>query len=282
MYLEVGPASMTVTAKRRGVVLDLDGAVLERRIWALLEDVGDYLPVLKQKARRIRKTDGIVGTARAMVEAAQLVHADSLTPMAAVAGALADDLKAYLKGCDAEFISVNNGGDVSIFSAGGRPVRTVIGDAERGRETPYLLNVNGLADFGIATSGFGGRSFTLGIADVVTVIARTAAVADAAATYIGNMTNVYSGNVTRMRAGDIDPATDIADEMVTTGIGTLSEREIEGALDNGLRTAENLRARGVVIGAVIVVRGKMTTTIGGDRHIALEVAHGSEEDSNVC
>jgi uncharacterized protein len=56
---------------------------------------------------------------------------------------------------------------------------------------------------GIATSGWRGRSFSRGIADSVTVLAKTAAMADAAATVIANAVNVVHPGIVRRPACDI-------------------------------------------------------------------------------
>jgi uncharacterized protein len=279
MYVEIGPASLNVTAKRRGESLDLGRKWLEDRVWEILEEIGSCLPILKQKAWCIKKAGGMPEIPRTMIGAAKLVDEGTLTPMAAVAGAVSEALKIYVKQEAADFIAINNGGDAAIFSAGGKTVRAGIGDIGKGRETPYVLQVSGLADFGLATSGFGGRSFTLGLADAVTVIADSAAVADAAATFIANMTNVGTGHVTRKRAGEIDPASDIADELVTIAIGDLSRAEIAEALENGLAAARGLKERRIILDAVILLRNRMVTTIGSDGNIKMEEWHGSEKNS---
>ena len=54
---------------------------------------------------------------------------------------------------------------------------------------------------GIATSGWRGRSFSLGIADAVTVLAATAAEADAAATVIANAVDLPGHPAIDTRAG---------------------------------------------------------------------------------
>jgi uncharacterized protein len=271
MFIEVGPASLVVTVRREGKEIDPDRSALKKRVWDMLEEIGAWLPILKQRASRILNVECIGRLPRRMVEAARAVDGEALTPMAAVAGAVSDTLKEYLAEGGFDFVSVNNGGDMAVHSAGGRTVRVGISDSEKRRPTPYVLTLHGLADFGIATSGLGGRSFTLGLADTVTVVANTGALADAAATYIGNMTNTEAAYVTRKRASEIDPATDIPDEWVTVTIGELSGEEIEKALASGLAAARDLEKRGLILGAVILLRDRMATTIKGEGNIALEV-----------
>ena len=89
---------------------------------------------------------------------------------------------------------------------------------------------------GVATSGWRGRSFSLGIADAVTVLATNAAPADAAATLIANAVDLPGHPaVTRVPARELAPDSDLGDRLVTQGVGPLSPREIAGALEAGLR-----------------------------------------------
>jgi hypothetical protein len=138
-----------------------------------------------------------------------------------------------------------------------------------------MLNIEQLIDFGLATSGFGGRSFTLGLADIVTVVAVTGAVADAAATFICNCTNTESDQVVRQIASEIDPLTDIPDDEVTIRIGKLNEEDILNALENGLNIAANIKKQKHIYDAVIKLHGHMVTTINGDNPIKLEVQNGN-------
>ena len=84
---------------------------------------------------------------------------------------------------------------------------------------------------GIATSGQGGRSFSLGIADAVTVLARRAADADAAATMIANAVDLDHPAIQRRPAVRLDPDSDLGDLPVTVAVGDLSRSEVAAALD---------------------------------------------------
>jgi hypothetical protein len=112
----------------------------------------------------------------------------------------------------------------------------------------------------VATSGLGGRSFTKGIASAATVLAENASLADAAATVIGNFTNVDDPNITRTLAEKIYPDTDIAGEWVTVEVGKLSSEKIEEALTNGLTKANSICQKGLIKGALIAVQGKVVWT----------------------
>ena len=138
-----------------------------------------------------------------------------------------------------------------------------------------MLNIEQLIDYGLATSGFGGRSFTLGLADSVTVVAATGAVADAAATFICNCTNTESDLVIRQKASEIDPLTDIPDDNVTIRIGKLNDNDILQALVNGLNIAANIKNQKHIYDVIIKLQGHMVTTINGDNPIKLEVHNGN-------
>jgi ApbE superfamily uncharacterized protein (UPF0280 family) len=275
MLIDIGPATLVVNGEKDGKSYAFDKTRLVEQVEEILADIRDCLPVLKQKAHKIRRTAYLPVVARRMVDAVKAVDETSLTPMAAVAGAVAEQLKEWLIGEGLEFLSVNNGGDIAIVNKRSKPVSIGIGDVQRSRSTPYILKIGELIDFGVATSGFGGRSFTLGLADIVSVVASSAPLADAAATYIGNGTNFDAACVGRRKAVEIDPSTDIPEEMVTVSIGELSPEMVAEALGRGKAVAERLKTEGSISEAVIFLKGSMVTTIRGDNNIRLEVARGN-------
>ena len=274
MFIEVGPASLVVTAERAGKTCDIDRKKVEDYLATILGDIRDCLPVLRQKAQRILRTAHMPGAAVKMIDAVKKVDEATLTPMAAVAGTISEMVRDFIGGSISDFVSVNNGGDIAVRNDTGREVRIGIGDIRTGRTTPYVLKITGLNTFGIATSGFGGRSLTLGLADIVTVIAENSAVADAAATFLCNSVNIGTDKVKRKKASEIDPSTDIPDELVTVLIGGLDEGEIQEALNKGLTAASHLKKRDVIYDAVLLLKERMVTTIAGDKHIRLEVEDG--------
>src|SRR5260370_29537491 len=84
---------------------------------------------------------------------------------------------------------------------------------------------------GIATSGWRGRSFSLGIADAVTVLAAQAAAADAAATIIANAVDLPGHPaIVRVPARELAPDSDLGDMPVTQGVGELAGEEVNQAL----------------------------------------------------
>jgi hypothetical protein len=183
-----------------------------------------------------------------------------ITPMAAVAGAVAEEiLGAMLRGAELKRAYVNNGGDIALHLADGE--HFVVGLAERPDASGLMRTM--IVDAvdpsrGLATSGRHGRSFSLGIADAVTVLARTASQADAAATIIANAVDL-SGHpaIIRRPANELQPDSDLGARLVTRDVGELSAREIEDALESGAVCARKLLAMGLIDGAALRLQGEM-------------------------
>ncbi|OPY00052.1 MAG: hypothetical protein A4E60_02500 [Syntrophorhabdus sp. PtaB.Bin047] len=281
MYVEVGPASLVIRGEKNGKAYAFLRREVESLVAGILRDIRECLPVLKQKALRIRNVSALPEVAKRMTAAAKMVDETTLTPMAAVAGAVADMVKEHFTARGLDLLMVNNGGDLSICNATGRTLTVGIGDIMTGKATPYVIRLADMREVGLATSGFGGRSLTLGIADTVTAIAGTGAVADAAATYICNCTTVETDGVIHRKARLIDPGTDIPDEDVTIEVGPLTNALVADALANGLKSARDLTDRSVIDYAVMALRGSIVTTDTGNdtnKNITLEVQDGNQED----
>jgi ApbE superfamily uncharacterized protein (UPF0280 family) len=193
--------------------------------------------------------------ARRMAEAVWPFRAGFITPMAAVAGAVAEEVLAAISGTPGLIAAhVNNGGDIALFLAPGASLK--IGVVQRlERAIPEALIRIRAADpvRGIATSGWPGRSFSRGIADAVTVLAATASQADAAATVIANAVDAGHPSIRRMPANRLDPDSDLGDLLVTVAVGPLPAAVAEAALDAGEARAEALISAGLIIGAALVV-----------------------------
>jgi uncharacterized protein len=199
--------------------------------------------------------------ARRMVAAVWPHRARFVTPMAAVAGAVADEvLAALLAGRQLRKAYVNDGGDIAFFLTPGESLRAgVVADQDApaldGRlELGYALPVRG-----IATSGWRGRSFSLGIADAVTVLAASAAAADAAATMIANAVDCDHPSIRRAPANHLRDDTDLGDLRVTVAVGALPERAIGQALARGAGRAEALRRAGLIVAASLRLAGRVRT-----------------------
>ena len=202
-----------------------------------------------------------------------------ITPMAAVAGAVAEEvLQAMTGAADLDRAYVNNGGDIALhLSARAGFTVGMADDPER----PGLfgdLRIDGCSDVrGIATSGWRGRSFSLGIADAVTVLAPTAATADAAATIVANAVDLPGHPaVLRVPARSLQPDSDLGDRLVTRAVGRLAQDEIEAALDAGAACAVRLVARGLIRTAALRIKGE-TRIVGLGSSIAFASAEEVRE-----
>lgn len=255
ILLEEGPSSVLVIARSTNKGLLLDEDALQRELRRLLADLRETLPLLRLKAGVISNTKHLPWIAREMIEASKLVAPQELTPLAAVAGAIADALKERLVQWGFDHVVVNNGGDISVYTNLAQEMKVLISDL---KGTPIAQMVlNGPFQLGIATSGLGGRSFTKGIADTVTVVARKASVADAAATFIGSGIQLDSAHVLTKRAGEIDASSDLADETVTLMVEELTEEEIWEAQGKAFALSESLRRREIIEGSLVNIKGRL-------------------------
>jgi ApbE superfamily uncharacterized protein (UPF0280 family) len=192
-----------------------------------------------------------------------------ITPMAAVAGSVAEEiLAAMVAAAPLARASVNNGGDIALHLAPGESVRVGLVDRP---DRPSLFGsaTIGAADpvRGIATSGWRGRSFSLGIADAVTILADTAAAADAAATIVANAVDLPGHPaVTRAPACEIQCDSDLGDRLVTQAVAALAPAEIDEALSRGIACAERLIAQGLIRAAALHVQGQTRVTGTNLRH----------------
>jgi uncharacterized protein len=125
---------------------------------------------------------------------------------------------------------------------------------------------------GIATSGWRGRSFSLGIADAATVLASDAAAADAAATLVANAVDSDHPAITRTRACDLDETSDLGNRLVTRAVEPLPPALVHQALARGAAVAASMRADGLIFGAVLVLQGKLRVI--GDVRVPLRAKRG--------
>ena len=262
LHLQDGPIDLIVeccgseTSQRAAY----DAAV--RRFTGLLDELCRELPLLRQAADPEQcLLHGNV--ARRMHAAVAPFAAEQfVTPMAAVAGAVAEEiLGAMLQGARLERAYVNNGGDIALHLAEGEHFTVGLADRPDG---PGLMRTMVIeADDptrGVATSGRHGRSFSLGIADAVTVLAATASQADAAATIIANSVDLPGHPaIVRCPAHDLQPDSDLGARLVTRGVGILSDSEIRQALESGAACARGLLAAGLIDGAALRLNGEMVT-----------------------
>lgn len=193
-----------------------------------------------------------------------------ITPMAAVAGAVADEIIAFFAAQPGiRRAYVNNGGDIALHLSPGAQYRVgLYADVSREGAPSSTDDLDGgftvSADSrvrGVATSGWRGRSFSLGIADSVTVLACSAALADAAASVIGNQVDVQHPAIRRAPADTLKDDTDLGQALVTVDVGALPETLIEQALARGAAQAHALLDAGLIEGAALVLQGRRSIVL---------------------
>jgi len=196
-------------------------------------------------------------TARRMEAVVAPLAEQFITPMAAVAGSVADEmLAAMVAGRRLDRAYVNNGGDIALYLAPGQQMSAAIAGTGHGLVDRMTIRWQDPVR-GIATSGWRGRSFSLGIADAVTVLAANGAAADAAATLIANAVDLPGHPaIERRPACELAPDSDLGDRLATTGVGLLTPREIFRALDAGLAAADQMRRQGSIQTAVLFLAGE--------------------------
>ncbi|MEZ5741585.1 MAG: UPF0280 family protein [Burkholderiaceae bacterium] len=194
-----------------------DPAIVERAVRAAWAGFAGLLPALAGElawlrrplspaapTRRVRSSgDPLADRVLDDMLAACQPHAGRyITPMAAVAGSVADGICRFFERPGIEHAIINNGGDIALHLAPGASVRLALVVQHDSRfARPETVTIRAADPVrGVATSGWRGRSQSLGIADAVTVLGNCAAVADAAATMIANAVDVRSAAVQRTPA----------------------------------------------------------------------------------
>ena len=257
LFLQHGPINLIVRAGG-------SAPAVEAAYRALIREFPDWLGALVEELPRLRSPESprlalpAGPIARRMVAAVRACTDGFVTPMAAVAGSVADEAAAVLAGQPGvEHAYVNNGGDIALHLEPG--ARLSVGVVPTLREAIPRARIEIASDSavrGVATSGWQGRSHSLGIADAVTVLARSAAAADAAATLVANAVDVDHPGIRREPARALDEDSDLGDLPVTVAVPALDAEAIEAALEAGVTAARALSRRGVVEGAALTVQGR--------------------------
>jgi ApbE superfamily uncharacterized protein (UPF0280 family) len=262
-HFQHGPIDLIIEALGHA---DAVAAAFERawlRFGSVLTELVGELPLLRRPVSTgLCPLHGPV--ARRMWDACSPFRPAFVTPMAAVAGSVAQEIvSAFARdGVDRAF--VNNGGDIALWLAPGARIRVAVCRVEqaaafassRGQGGEYLDIDTTSPVRGIATSGWRGRSLSLGIADAVTVTAATAAQADAAATMIGNAVNCEDPGIERQPACALQDASDLGELLVTTRVGPLAPAVVDAALDRGELLARRLLEQGLIVSALLALQGK--------------------------
>ena len=198
-----------------------------------------------------------------MVKSVYAVGDDDLTPMAAVAGTIADEVADWLFAHGMTKVIVDNGGDIAIRLDDNETATVGIRPTITSSEISHLMHLDtSRRSWGVTTSGVGGRSFTRGVASAATVLADNASMADAAATAIANACTAEDAHVIQVQAEDLDPNTDLKGIAVTAQVGPLSTNQIVLALEHARLKADYLCQKGVIIGAFIALENMFAITEG--------------------
>jgi uncharacterized protein len=271
LHLQDGPIDLIVEAHGRAAEVRGAYDAAARRFTGLLDELCSEISALRRAADPVQcRLQGTV--ARRMHAAVVPFAADHfITPMAAVAGAVAEEvLGAMLSQAQLKRAYVNNGGDIALHLSQGEHFSVGLMDRpdQHGLMRTMIVHADDPSR-GVATSGRHGRSFSLGIADAVTVLARTASQADAAATIIANAVDLPGHHaIVRCPAQDLQPDSDLGARLVTRGVGELSGSEVEDALEAGAVCARRLLAAGLIDGAALCLHGE--TVVVAARIIGIE------------
>lgn len=274
-HFQHGPIDLVIAAEGDAQAVAAAHAAAWARFEPLLGELVAELPLLRRPLHTDAPPRLQGGVARRMAQAClPFAGRIFITPMAAVAGAVAEEIVAAYRRPGITRAWVNNGGDIALHLAEAATVtvglysdlarfdaaaaaRTVAGQGTvDGRFTVHAAS----AVRGVATSGWRGRSFSRGIADSVTVLAATAAQADAAATVIANAVDVDHPGIVRQPACALRDDTDLGEIQVTTAVPPLPPGARRQALDAGLRCARALQCQGLIAAAALVCQGSLAET----------------------
>ena len=248
-----GPIDLVIEAWGEAASVAQAKAAAWARFQQVLDELVGELGALRAPVSAIRGMHGPV--ARRMLAACVVYAPEFITPMAAVAGSVADEIIGYFARPGVARALVNNGGDIALHLAAGESLTIgIVADAYRPDIDGHVTLPAHYPVRGIATSGWRGRSFSLGIADSVTVLAATAAAADAAATMIANAVNADHPAIRRRPACDVKDDSDLGQRLVTVAVGVLPDRLVAGALDRGVAVAATLLARDLIVGVALALQ----------------------------
>ena len=256
---ECGPMRLVIEASVGGIPQSQLCVRAAEEAFLLLEKIAQQRRLLSRRYRKL-PDDLNDFLARKMIRSVLVVDKE-LTPMAAVAGTIADGVASFLYRRGMTRVIVNNGGDVAIRT--GLDVSVNVGirpDLTHSKISDIVTLGNERSSWGVATSGLEGRSLTQGVASAVTIFAGSASVADAAATSIANASYIADKTVIRRHAEELDEQTDIPGIAVTVQAGPFSEQKKNLALSRAMEKAEKLLKKGLIFGAYIVVDGKVKMT----------------------
>lgn len=253
IFVDYGPMQMTIQAVFTGKQSNKQVQDAGRYAKELLTEIAGQKEIAKRAQQDLPSSVFGSEVLQRMISAVRQSTDKTLTPMAAVAGTIADMTADYLADLGAIKVIVNNGGDIAIRLQEGQTARVGIAVSRNETVMPTVLITKESGIEGIATSGLGGRSFTKGIASAAVVAAKSAALADACATSIGNAVFTEHPHIRLALAEELDPNTDIRGHYVVKEVGLLPPDIIQKALNNGRTHGVKLLADQVIFRAALFI-----------------------------
>jgi len=173
LHLHDGPIDLIVEAFGAQHEVSASYRAASVRFVRVLDELCSELALLRQPCAEVSPWPQGAVARRMMAAVKPYAPEYFITPMAAVAGAVAEEiLAAMVSAGDLPRAYVNNGGDIALHLSADE--QFVVGMVERPDHHSLMGTTTLHASDpvrGIATSGWRGRSFSLGIADAVTVLA---------------------------------------------------------------------------------------------------------------
>jgi ApbE superfamily uncharacterized protein (UPF0280 family) len=268
-HLQHGPIDLIIDIDANRETCDRTMANCWRHFQGILPTLVSELTALRRAASERPIVSGAVAN-RMLHACAPFAAQRFITPMAAVAGAVADELIGNFMCCGVNRAAINNGGDIALHLAPGRSYRVGVWSqlerlvqadcAARPLDGAFVID-SATPVRGVATSGWRGRSFSLGIADSVTVLASSAAAADAAATLVANAVNCPFDGIVRAPAEQLKDDSDLGNLLVTVEVPSLPEAAKLEALSRGRAEAERWRERGLIYAAAMFLQGEVDVVL---------------------
>jgi ApbE superfamily uncharacterized protein (UPF0280 family) len=269
-HFQHGPIDLIIELHGDAAAGERAIAAAWRRFQAVLPELVGELAELRRPARPGPRVQGPVA-ARMVRACAPFAPERFITPMAAVAGAVADEVLEHCRRTGITRAFVNNGGDIALHLSPGEALRIGLcanadprrfaGARQGAAEGEDRLDARFIVEAampvrGVATSGWRGRSLSLGIADSVTVLAASGAAADAAATLIANAVNCEHPGIERAPAEALKDDSDLGSRLATVHVPPLPAELRGAALRSGRIEAEYWRDRGLIHAAALFLQGQ--------------------------
>lgn len=254
VFVNHGPIQMTIDVSNGRRRYNKLGQQVAYDVIAQFEEMLGYMDIVKGLDMNCEIKEEYPEVLVKMIKAVKAVGDISFTPLAAVAGSFSEYALEKAISYGAGRIIINNGGDIALKDMEGNSINVGIPleNNLNGKKLVFKVDSSSCIE-GICTSGFGGRSFTKGIADKAVALSIKASIADVCATFMANETNIDDENIVRALAEEIDSVTDIKGHVVTLKIGKLTKEKRQKALINGYSVAEKLYADNLIKRGAIIL-----------------------------